>query len=134
MTQTLPDPADTSTPTPSRRQLLAFLALADLPVPQSIRFSDEYPSQVSLTPGDNRDLTPLMVLLGAASREVGRQRYDREENGRHGFILTVDNIRWRGWQIDLGSFADDEKTAPDVDLDYSTRAQLAVLAEAGADR
>jgi hypothetical protein len=130
MTNTVPEPTDTSAPTLSRRQVLTFLALADVPMPELIYFHDEYPDACDIDPGDNRDLMPLMALFGAADQEIRRQRYDHEEHSKHGFILKVE-IRWRGWSISIRGFADDGVTQPCDSLDEAIRDELkALVAEA----
>jgi hypothetical protein len=109
----------------SRRQVYAFVALADLPPLECVLFTGGDGLHVDV--GDNVDPTRWLQLLGADPAQVRRQRYDNDEPARHGFILAA-SFEWRGWRMHVRGFIDDGQPDPMDPLDEQTVEQLQAVA------
>lgn len=110
---------------PTRRELLAFIALADAPIPESVRFA---PESMYLSHESIADMRHWMVIFGLDSR-MDTQPYPGPKEGKPP-THTLANAYgyWRGQRI--GMTATDPLTSPaEVPLDDATRAQLAQAAE-----
>ncbi len=101
----------------SRRQVLAAIALADLPMPNEINFNDVRRDLLSLTFDGLADGETW-------ARALGGYEPARVYNGRR--WLCQGQIRWHGWSVQLHA---SEPTAGDgSDLDAETAQALAAVA------
>jgi hypothetical protein len=115
----------------SRRQVLAAIALADLPMPKRITLSGE---QVSLDLDNITDLNAWLPFFGMAKKTVCTQPYTHQVGPETGKTTTLANAyrhdtEWRGWEVHLNAL--DPVEAPEPPLDVETRAQLAAVAAGG---
>lgn len=110
---------------PTRRELLAFMALADAPVPESIRFA---PESIYLDHDSIAHLRRWIEVLELRQVQMSTQRYPgRESDKEPTHTLANAYGYWRGQRIALTAM--DPLTAPVSNpLDEATRAQLAQVA------
>jgi hypothetical protein len=117
----------------SRRQVLAAIALANLPMPKRITLSGE---QVSLDLDSVADLRTWLPFFGMTKKTVHTQPYTHQVGPETGRTTTLANAYrhdtdWRGWHVHLNAL--DPVEMPDPPLDVETRAQLATIAAGGAE-
>lgn len=107
--------------TKSRRAMVALVALADLPMPQAIRFV-----------GDILSLDVDAVAEGQAwSQFLGGETdtYIHDDGRRY---LREGTIRWHGWSVQIHA-SDPPSVAGGGELDPETVAALEAIAENGGE-
>jgi hypothetical protein len=123
----------TSDTTPAtRRQVLAFLALADAPAPSEVRFGSDprWGHTVSLEVGSFANASAWRTAFGDDRRWWGGGEPSLIQTATGPLLMdTWYTDGWRGWQIRLN--AQEPGPAAGAGLDADTREQLAAIAAGG---
>jgi hypothetical protein len=118
-----------STTKVTRRQLLALIALADLPTPKNIQF---YASKHDFHRGefvglDLDTVADALVWASALGVTLSPREFERDGTPWRSVYECVDE--WHGWYVALSA---NEPIAPVENLDDATRTALTDLAGAVA--
>jgi hypothetical protein len=108
---------------PTRRQVLAFIALADLPTPEDVRFIGNVEHIVRIEPSTVDDMNQWTDLFGLTQRRA--QRYPLNESMPQVSTLHVAHGRWRGWFVEMHAVTPVGMVEP---IDDATRTCLAEVA------
>jgi hypothetical protein len=113
-------------PVASRRQVLAFLALADAPAPSWIRFQSD--GVLSIDVDSMAAATAWRAELGDCGWWSGETHLMDDIPGRAPYFVANSYGDWRGWHIRLNA---SDPASAGVELDADTREQLAEVAAGG---
>lgn len=112
---------------PTRRQVLAEIALTQAPMPRQIRFRDGETS-LTLELDSSADLRAWIEVLGVPDAAVWQLPSPKDAPTKT--LVWTSGICWRGWTVQL----DAEDLYQEIDLDETTRAELATVAAGGDPR
>jgi hypothetical protein len=117
-----------STTKVTRRQLLAHIALADLPTPKNIQF---YASKHDFHRGefvglDLDTVADALVWASALGVTLSPREFERDGTPWRSVYECVDE--WHGWYVALSANEPIAPVAPVEDLDDATRTALTDLA------
>ena len=118
-------------PATRRRQVLAFLALADAPTPDKIQFDYYRQGQVAIEVGSTADAAAWRAAFSAeADWRASEMLFRPAKNDRPAYLNGVWRLKdWRGWEIRIEA---DEPAGSPGELDAATLDQLATVLTAPA--
>jgi hypothetical protein len=120
----------TDTTPATRRQVLAFLALADAPAPLDIRFNEAH-RMVNVQMESFAAASALRQVIGGDWWAGNEFVHTHATDGAPRLSGSWHLAGWRGWLLIVDA-EDPVPAAVDGDLDADTRDQLATIAAGGA--
>jgi hypothetical protein len=111
-------------PKATRREVLAFLALADAPAPDQIRFDYSRPGTLTVEVGSFAAADAWRTAFAVEFWDGGPTTITQDGSAPYRTVTHYAE-QWRGWRVQIEA---DERLALDEPLDDATAAQLREIA------